>query len=287
MKHFHVCCDGSFGNRLSGLIGGLTLSRICNLPARVSWPSTNMCRALFEDIFSNTNIEYTSNNIRDYYPHADQYNLVSNYSEYLKFFHTSRTDPEYLNVNSFLDIVESSDKPVFYYTPLLYDWIPKDEIYNTINELFYVDFIQTQVDNFILNNFDNYEYYGIHIRMTDFTPIEIFDIDSFYKLVQDAANKKFFICSDERQVEDKFSQLPNAYSYSKREYTTKLDPSKDWQSPYTDNDGRYSVFNVERSKISVIDAIIDFLILSKSNIIKTGNHSTFLKMAMIVGDSIK
>lgn len=287
MKYFHVCCDGSFGNRLSGLIGGLTLSRICNLPARVSWPSTNMCRALFEDIFSNTNIEYTSNNIRDYYPHADQYNLISNYSEYLKFFHTTRTDPEHLNVNSFLNIVESSDKPVFYYTPLLYDWIPKDEIYNTISQLFYVNFIQTQVDNFILNNFDNSEYYGIHIRMTDFTPIETFDVDSFYKLIQGSLNKKFFICSDERQVEDKFSQLSNAYSYPKREYTTKLDPSKDWQSPYTDNDGRYSVFNVERSKISVIDAIIDFLILSKSNIIKTGNHSTFLKMAMIVGDSIK
>jgi hypothetical protein len=287
MKHFHICCDGSFGNRLSGLIGGLTLSRICSLSPKVSWPSTNMCRALFGDIFSNTDIEYTSNSIRDYYSSADQYNLISNYSEYLKFFHTARTDPEYLNIDSFLKLIESSDKPVFYYTPLLYDWIPKNEIINTLNQVSYVKFIQDQVNHFILSNFNNAEYYGMHIRMTDFVYVESFDVDSLYEFAKESKDKNFFVCSDEKQIENKFSQLNNAFSYPKREYTTKLDPSKDWQSPYTDEDGRYSVFNVERSKISVIDAIIDFLILSKSNIIKTGNHSTFLKMAMIVGDTIK
>ena len=55
MKHFHVCCDGSFGNRYSGLIGGITLARLCDLPVKVSWPSTNMCRARFYELFSEEN----------------------------------------------------------------------------------------------------------------------------------------------------------------------------------------------------------------------------------------
>ena len=37
MRHFHICCDGSFGNRLSGLIGGLTLARLAGLQPKVSW----------------------------------------------------------------------------------------------------------------------------------------------------------------------------------------------------------------------------------------------------------
>lgn len=286
MKHFHVCCDGSFGNRLSGLIGGLTLSKICNLPSIVSWPSTNMCRTLFTDIFANEDIKHTDSNIREYYSLALEYNLISNNSEYLKFFHAPRTEPEFLDVNSFLKVVESSDKPVFYYTPLLYDWIPKDEVNNTIKSLVFTDYINNQVNQFIEDKFNNLSYNGIHIRMTDFVGIESFDIDSIFEMVKQSTDKKYFICSDDKEVEERFSQLENSFSYPKREYTTKLHPNEDWHFPYTDGDGRYSVFNVERSKISVIDAVIDFLILSKSDIIRTGNLSTFLKMAIKFNQSL-
>ena len=45
MRHFHICCDGSFGNRLSGLIGGLTLARLAGLQPKVSW-LTQICVVL-------------------------------------------------------------------------------------------------------------------------------------------------------------------------------------------------------------------------------------------------
>ena len=57
IKHFHVCCDGSFGNIYSGLVCGLTLARLAGLPATINWPSTNMCRALWEDIFQPLDID--------------------------------------------------------------------------------------------------------------------------------------------------------------------------------------------------------------------------------------
>jgi hypothetical protein len=287
MKTFRIFCDGGFGNRFSALIGGLALSKISGIPPKVSWPSNSVCRALFDDIFSNTDIECDSKNIRDYYFFSKDYNLISNYSEYLKFFIANRTDPENLNVDAFLKLVSESENPVFYYAPHLYSWIPKEEISQIIKQLKFVDYINSEVSNFIENNFGNSTYHGIHIRSTDFATIEKFDVDSYIKLANESKDKKFFICSDDEKVEDKFLDLENCFVYKKREYVTKLYPEQDWRYPYTDADGRYSVFNVERSKLSVIDAIIDFLILSKSNIIKTGNESTFLKMAMIVGDTIK
>ena len=77
MKHFHVCCDGSFGNRYSGLIGGITLARLCDLPVKVSWPSTNMCRARFYELFSTeNNLEASDTNIREYYAIGEQLSLI-------------------------------------------------------------------------------------------------------------------------------------------------------------------------------------------------------------------
>ena len=69
IKHFHVCCDGSFGNRYSGLVCGLTLARLAGLPATINWPSTNMCRALWNDIFQPLEIDVVEWRLKDFYTH--------------------------------------------------------------------------------------------------------------------------------------------------------------------------------------------------------------------------
>ena len=192
MKHFHVCCDGSFGNRYSGLIGGITLARLCNLPVKVSWPSTNMCRANFYDIFSEQNsFESVDTNIREYYPIGDQYNLISCDASYLQFFKNSgRSEPNSLNITSFKNIVDSSDKPVFYYTPLLYDWIPSNEIKKTIRELSFSVEVLANVNDFLDQKDLRSGYYGIHLRMTDFVNIESFDVDHWIRIVSKTEDRK-------------------------------------------------------------------------------------------------
>ena len=76
--------------------------------------------------------------------------------------------------------------------------------------------------------------------------------------------------------------MPNAFSYPKIHETTKFIPEGGWQHPYTDEDGRHSVFNVERGTDHVKEAVVDFLLLSLSQPFDTGKHSTFLRMAKIV-----
>jgi len=289
MKHFHVCCDGSFGNRYSGLIGGITLARLCNLPVKVSWPSTNMCRARFYELFSWENdLEASDTNIREYYPIGEQYNLLSCDASYLQFFkNQGRTEPGGMNVESFRNFVNSSDKPVFYYTPLLYDWIPEEEIKQTIRDLKFGDGILDRVGKFLDENELRQGYYGIHLRMTDFVNIESFDVDHWIRTVSKASDKKFFVCSDDPGTEARFNELPNAFSYKKVHKTEKYIAEGEWHHPYTDDDGRHSVFNVERGAEHVKEAVVDFILLSLSNPFDTGKQSTFLKMAKRVGTALR
>ena len=289
MKHFHVCCDGSFGNRYSGLIGGITLARLCDLPVKVSWPSTNMCRARFYELFSEENdLEASDTNIREYYPIGEQYNLLSCDASYLQFFRNpGRMEPNGLNVHSFRHFVNSSDKPVFYYTPLLYDWIPEEEIKKTIRELRFSDDVLEKVGNFLDENELRQGYYGIHLRMTDFVNIESFDVDHWIGTVAKASDQKFFVCSDDPDTEARFNELPNAFSYQKVHKTEKYIPEGEWHHPYTDDDGRHSVFNVERGAEHVKEAVVDFILLSLSNPFDTGKQSTFLRMAKRVGTALR
>lgn len=288
-KHFHICCDGSFGNRYSGLIGGLTLARLCGLPTKISWPSTNMCRANFYDIFSDeNNLEVVDLNIREYYSVGHQYNLISCDAAYLQFFNSDgRIDPSNLSVDTFIQITNSSDKPVFYYTPLLYDWIPEQEIKKTIREILFNKNIIDRVNNFQTEKGLQDDYFGIHLRMTDFENIESFDVDYWINVVAEKETQKFFVCSDDPLTEAKFDKLPNAFSYPKKYKTEKFIPEGDWHHPYIDEDGRRTVFNVERGTEHVKEAVIDFLLLSLSDPFETGKQSTFLKMAKRIGAALK
>ena len=286
IKHFHVCCDGSFGNRYSGLIGGLTLARLAGLPATVSWPSTNMCRALWDDIFQPLDIDVVDWRLKEFYEHADKYDFISVSDQHMNFFgNPNCADPASLNLESFIDYVTKSTKNIFYYTPLHYDWIPEKEIQETIRKLQFSDSIMQEVNNFIKENKLQGGYYGCHFRMTDFVNIESFDIDHWVHVVTRSKDQKFFVCSDDPATEARFNELPNAFSYPKIHETTKFIPEGGWQHPYTDGDGRHSVFNVERGTDHVKEAVVDFLLLSMSNPFDTGRHSTFLKMAKVVREA--
>lgn len=285
-KHFHICCDGSFGNRYSGLIGGLTLARLCNLPVRISWPSTNMCRALFEDIFEPLYIDVVDWRLKEFYPLADQYDFISVNDQHMRFFGKNAIDPGNMNVDIFKEVVSNSQLNIFYYTPLMYDWIPKEEIDLTIKNLKFNKNIIGEVNRFKSENQLN-QYYGIHLRMTDFVNIESFDVDHWIRVVGKANDQKFFVCSDDPETEARFNELPNAFSYPKNYKTEKFIPEGDWHHPYVDEDGRNSVFNVERGTEHVKEAVIDFLLLALSNPFDTGKQSTFLKMAKRIGEPLK
>ena len=289
VKHMHICCDGSFGNRYSGLIGGLTLARLCGLPATISWPSTNMCRALWDDIFAPRE-NVVDWRLKEFFPHVEKYDFLTVSDQHVGLFRDHgkmrMVDPGTLTLEQACISVANSQKNIFYYTPLIYDWLPENEVENTITELFFNREIMAVVANYLSKNLQG-GYYGIHLRMTDFKGIEDFDVDFWYNTVEKDIQNKFFICSDDPATEARFSGLPNAFSYPKEYKTEKFIAEGDWHHPYTDEDGRSSVFNVERGTDHVREAVIDFLLLSLSQPFDTGVQSTFLRMAKRVGSAFK
>lgn len=289
VKHMHICCDGSFGNRYSGLIGGLTLARLCGLPATISWPSTNMCRALWDDIFAPRE-NVVDWRLKEFFPHVEKYDFLTVSDQHVGLFRDHgkmrMVDPGALTLEQACISVANSQKNIFYYTPLIYDWLPENEVQNTIRELFFNREIMAVVANYLSKNLQG-GYYGIHLRMTDFKGIEDFDVDFWYNTVEKDIQNKFFICSDDPATEARFSGLPNAFSYPKEYKTEKFIAEGDWHHPYTDEDGRSSVFNVERGTDHVREAVIDFLLLSLSQPFDTGVQSTFLRMAKRVGSAFK
>jgi hypothetical protein len=123
------------------------------------------------------------------------------------------------------------------------------------------------------------EYFGIHIRKTDFGSNGS-DDENLFSLLSNCPQRRFFVCSDDAGVEARFSTLSNVSTYTKRAYVkTRVDG--DWTTLTADHSGRVYASNVTRSATSVEDAVIDLLILSYSQIVDT-SKSTFRNTAMLL-----
>ena len=196
-----------------------------------------------------------------------------------------------LNLDLFLQLVKNSEKSVFYYTPFINEWIPKDEIKKTIKDIQFNSEIIDQVNHFIEKNNLNYEYEGIHLRMTDNEYLfNHKDLSYLEEEIRKQSNKKFFVCSDNPETEKIFSRFPNTFSFYKKYKTEKLFPNFDWRmddTPFKNQDGIDTVYNVERSVEHCKETAVDFLLLSYSNHFYISHYSTFSNLSKIVGESLK
>jgi hypothetical protein len=248
-----------------------------------------MCRARWDDIFAPVD-NVVDWGLKEFYPHVEKYDFLTVSDQHVRLFRDHgkmrMVDPGTLTLEQVCVSVANSKKNIFYCTPLIKNWLPEREVENTIRQLLFNREIMAVVANYLSKNLQG-GYYGIHLRMTDFKGIEDFDVDFWYNTVEKDTQNKFFICSDDPATEARFSGLPNAFSYPKEYKTEKFIPEEDWHHPYTDEDGRSSLFNVERGTEHVKEAVIDFLLLSLSQPFDTGVQSTFLQMAKRVGSAFK
>ena len=108
MKKLYIHCDGGFGNRFNSLIFGLSLAKKCGINPIISWPSTNVCRALFDDIFE-YDCEVVEKRLEDYTEIIDQYELLIHEDQLMWNYPFKSTS----DFRSFLDVINyctSSDK---------------------------------------------------------------------------------------------------------------------------------------------------------------------------------
>jgi hypothetical protein len=269
MKKIYIYCDGGFGNRFNSLIVGLLLSKIGNYIPTIIWPKTSVCEANFYSIFD-CDYDVIENTLDYFFPIVE----ISSFAMHGNFLNFNTEVLDINNQNSIDDILtyfEKSNKDIFVYNN---DKIPKYISNNLIK--YYYNYLDIKIKSDILNTADDFiqnnlneKFYGLHLRDTDFHQNQDLNrYDNFYHMVLENKDKKYFVCSDNLELEIKFNNLKNVVIRNKVDYVKKVNKTNNWSN------------NIRRSENSVVEAIIDLIILSKSDMIDT-SESSFLKTAKL------
>jgi hypothetical protein len=272
----HIYCDGGFGNRFNGLVAGLLIAQAADLKPVVVWPLNNWCGASFTELFD-AEAAVTENELLTYVPQKDKFQFFMT-EDHLKMGVDNQSPLQTSTLEQAQSYLKSCDKDVFFHTPLIPGFLDLTAVKLMVNQLPIKAHIVSTARAFIADK-GLTEFFGIHIRKTDFGNNGS-DDENLFTLLSNCPQKKFFVCSDDAGVEARFSTLPNVSIYTKRAYVETL-VDGDWNTLTADHSGRVYASNVTRSATSVEDAVIDLLILSYSQIVDT-SKSTFRNSAMLL-----
>ena len=276
MSIVYIFCDGGLGNRLGSLFGGLYFSNTTGKTPIVIWPENNWCGCSFGDLFE-SDIQSNNWGINFSIESMSHCNFIVHDSSQIKFPVTC------IEENNFETHIKykNSKEDIFYYHNIIPDYIDTYTQILLLKSLKINSNILNKVNNF-LEPYKEQIINGLHFRKTDFRTF--LNEDHYEQIIKQNFDKTFFVCSDDKQTELKFKLNTNVITFEKNNYVNKLVDS-DWNASIVDSEGRSFIFNVNRSRESVIEAFIDMLILSKTNII-TENSSTFLNFAKLYGKTI-
>jgi hypothetical protein len=270
-----IFCDGGLANRLNTLIFGLILKEKFGGKWAISWPINNWCGAKFDDLFL-TDIKCYDNALNYYKKNENNFTMLmhenqSNFDEKIIIY-----NKELKGYDAYEEVLKKG-KPILYYHNLIPSFVDVNDISLGLRKLQPNSEILIKAYAFCTRNKISNSVLGMHIRKTDFG--NLVDDESLFKIALNSEHR-FFVCSDDKKVTERFSELKNCIVYEKDFYPEKKNENGNWNSLIQDDQGRIYNFNVSRSSDSVCDALIDLMILSKTTQIHTSN-STFLKMAMI------
>ena len=273
-KNLFILCDHGLGNRLGSLVGGLKTAELLGYTPVVCWPINNWCQAEFNELFRcpvklETNEFSTSivNQIHD---------------KGLPFFFISQFTDNQIDKNFYensLPAVEEIRKlnsdALFSCAKLPKSYVSKEDVSRYLKYLGISKSIGRAVETFSLQNRIDKNVIGIHIRKTD--SANQIDENIVFENIKSTPAQRYFICSDDKSIEDRFKTLPNVTLFPKSTYVEKLQDGQ-WRDNVKDDNGRNIIFNMNRPKQAIIEAFVDMLLLSKTRIDRMGK-STFRAMA--------
>lgn len=278
MSKAFIYCDGGFGNRYNSLLSGLFLSRACNKEPIIIWPKTRWNEASFNDIFNSSIVELEEFNKDTFFKQHNPINLV-HWNPWGAEVEQHNCMGIYMGIDQFLK--DKQDRNILFYTSLICPWVDTYGLAPILDLVPFQSYLLNEAQTFIRQNFNDKEFNGLHIRRTDHA--YQLDEEDFINKINSTPDQMCFVCSDEQAAEDKFKHSCNTVrTYTKNSYVELLNPEGGWNTPTKDEFGHQFPFNVKRNRQSVIDAMVDLLILSRSNIINTDHRSTFLQTAVLL-----
>ncbi len=271
-KKIIVYCDSGLCNRLRALFSAKYSSDILNKDMEFIWIKNSSCGAEFSDLFENT-----------------EFNITNNYSLWKKIFFKELDFSRDKNTQKIpIDILKYNTKNKIIHTYISL-FSPRDFPYHDIslresNKIFNIlkpiKYVRDEVENFTTKNFKN-KIMGVHIRRGDFILYfkeKTQNLDSFIKEMDNFLRinpqGKFFVSTDDG------SKSPNGTKIDKENVIDFL------INRYGENKIlQYIPRSLERmDKESIQDALINLLILRKTDEFIGNQYSSFSEMAMINRD---
>jgi hypothetical protein len=171
-------------------------------------------------------------------------------------------------------LLTGDDRAVLYVENSLLPWLEPQDVVTALRGLaFREDLVAVARD--IIDRHAGGPYVGIHLRATDFTSPP--PTDPMLAAVQAQSDTRFFVCSDDPELEARFAAFPNVFLHPKTAVVQKRFEGP-WRAAVTDSDGLPYGSNIERNARSVVEAVVDLLLLAGSRPLKTSN-SSFLALA--------
>lgn len=278
MSKAFIYCDGGFGNRYNSLLSGLFLAWACKKEPLIIWPQTRWTEASFTDLFDSKLTEFTSFDKETFFTEYNPINLV-HWNPWGANVEQHNCMGIYMGIDQFLK--DREDRNILFYTSIICPWVDTNNLKPIIDLIPFQPYLIDTANKFIEENFESKEFFGLHVRRTDHA--YKLDEDDYINQINNNKDKLYFICSDEQAAEDKFkNSCSNVRTYNKKSYVELLNPEGGWNTVTKDEFGHQFPFNVKRPKESVIEAMIDLLILSRSTVINTDHRSTFLQTALLL-----
>lgn len=274
-----VLCDGGLANRLNALVFALILQRRFGQAWRISWPVNNWCGAPLESLFEPP-LPHDTLGLGHYREHDDRLMLMQ--ENQLDF------PPQRLQLHGALRGFEAwqrlVDRPggIVYFHNLIPDWVPAHEVHETLRSLRLNPEVERRAREFCtaqrIDSAAGARAVGVHIRKTDFGGAV--DDERLFEQVR-SSPRRHFVCSDDAAVNQRFGALPNCAVFAKTAFPEKRVKDAAWLHWNRDDEGREFPFNIERGATSVVEGLIDLLILSRTEMLPTSG-STFLAMARLL-----
>jgi hypothetical protein len=276
MNTIYIYCDGGFGNRFNNLLNGLFIAKYCNYTPKIIWPVNNWCGATFSEIFHSDLEEFKEFDKETFFSQHDTNNFMhwNPFQSELVVY-----NPMWIHVGITEFMRSQPNKDVFFFSSQLCPWIDRNLLRPIVCQLDFQQGILDIADSVIKDKCDNKEFFGIHLRCTDHT--KIINLDDYLSHVANTPNSQFFICSDNAEVETRFMQYANTFKYDKTSYVEKL-VEGEWNTTIIDSTGANFPYNVNRNSESVVQAMVDLIILSRSTLVETDFTSTFLQTAKLL-----
>lgn len=267
-----IYCDGGFGNRVNSLISGMALADILGYDYLVLWPRNNRCGAAFDQLFI-PHCTFIEARLQDFRSCQSTVRLWLHENDF-GFDSVESGLRTVSDISAFKQNYSGDDRKILFSENTILPWIPEHLVYSCLQRLAFqrdiVSRAQAVMDGRVPGSF-----FGIHLRGTDFPASP--PVEKMKAVVLANPGHTFFVCSDDAEIEHQFDAIPNVFIHQKNSHVEKLAPGA-WRCNVLDSDGLPYTSNIDRTSESVVEAVIDILLLGASVPLPT-SASSFLALS--------